>query len=135
MSDGTSPSPLWLKDLTAAAEEFEEQTAFQQALKEDFFAERMFVFTPKGDVIDLPVGATPVDFAYAIHSDIGNSMTSAKVNNKIAPFGSELKNGDIVEITTKKSAKPNRKWLEFAKTSGAKHHIRNMTNKQGELSV
>jgi len=130
MAGGVSSAPHWLKDLTAAAEDFEEQTAFHQALKEDFFAQRMFVFTPKGDVIDLPVGATPVDFAYAIHSDIGNSMASAKVNNKIAPFGSALKNGDIVEILTKKSAKPNRKWLEFAKTSGAKHHIKNAVNKQ-----
>lgn len=131
LGGSSSGTPHWLKDLTEAAEDFEEQAAFQKALKEDFFARRMFVFTPKGDVIDLPVGATPVDFAYAIHSDIGNSMVGAKVNNKITQLGSELHNGDIVEIMTKKSGKPNRKWLDFTKTSSAKHHIKNTLNKQG----
>lgn len=128
-----SETPHWLKDLTDAAKDFEEQVAFQRALKEDFFARRMFVFTPKGDVIDLPVGATPVDFAYAIHSDIGNTMVGAKVNGKIIQLSSELQNGDIVDIMTKKSGKPNRKWLEFAKTSSAKHHIKNMINKKGPV--
>jgi len=122
-------SPEWLKELNAAAEEFKSGKAFDQALREDFFAERMFVFTPKGDVIDLPVGATPIDFAYAVHSDIGNTMMGAKVNGKMIALHDPLHNGDIVEIQTKKSAKPNKKWLEHAKTSGAKHHIRNATNK------
>ena len=125
-------NPHWLKELTAAAEEFNGSTAFQQALKEDFFAERMFVFTPKGDVIDLPVGATAVDFAYAVHSDVGNTMTGAKVNGKIRALDEPLHNGDIIEILTKKSAKPNKKWLAFAKTSGAKHHIRNASNRDGK---
>jgi (p)ppGpp synthase/HD superfamily hydrolase len=89
----------------------------------------MFVFTPKGDVIDLPVGATPVDFAYTIHSDIGDMMAGAKVNGKMSQLGEPLKNGDIVEIVTKKSAVPNKKWIEFAKTSSAKHHIRNTLNR------
>ncbi|MDE2078951.1 MAG: bifunctional (p)ppGpp synthetase/guanosine-3',5'-bis(diphosphate) 3'-pyrophosphohydrolase [Patescibacteria group bacterium] len=126
----SASAPRWLQELNTAAEEFREESAFQKALRDDFFAERMFVFTPKGDVMDLPVGATPVDFAYAIHSDIGNTMTGAKVNGKIAPLASPLRNGDIVEILTKKSAKPNKKWLDFVKTSGAKHHIRNETNRQ-----
>jgi GTP pyrophosphokinase len=131
-SPGLSPSTTrWLKELTEAAENFQEQGAFQQALKEDFFAERMFVFTPKGDVIDLPVGATPIDFAYAIHSDLGDTMMGAKVNGKIMQLTGNLKNGDVVEVITRKSAKPNRKWLEVVKTSSAKHHIRDALNRLG----
>lgn len=124
-----APLPRWLSELNEAASVFREQNSFQKALKEDFFAERMFVFTPKGDVMDLPVGATTVDFAYAIHSDIGNTMTGAKVNGKLVQLSTELKNSDIVEIQTKKSALPNKKWLDFAKTSSAKHHIRNTINR------
>lgn len=125
-------NPRWLKELNTAAEEFSERKAFQEALKEDFFAERMFVFTPKGDVIDLPVGATAVDFAYAIHSDIGNRMAGAKANGKIIQLSDSLHNGDIVEILTKKNGKSNKKWLAYAKTSAAKHHIRNFTNKEAK---
>ena len=123
-------TPRWLEELTSAAEEFQEQKAFQEALREDFFAERMFIYTPKGDVIDLPVAATSVDFAYAIHSDIGDTMMGAKVNGKMTALDTPLRNGDIVEILTKKSAHPNKKWLEYAKTSTAKHHIRNALNSQ-----
>jgi GTP pyrophosphokinase len=125
----SAPMPRWLSELNEAATQFREQQAFQNALKEDFFAERMFVFTPKGDVIDLPKGATPIDFAYAIHSDIGDAIAGAIVNSKMVQLSRELKNGDIVEVVTKKNAKPNAKWLEYAKTSGAKHHIRNTLNK------
>ncbi len=123
-------APQWLKELTSAAEEFQEQNAFHEALKQDFFAERMFIYTPKGDVIDLPVGATTVDFAYTIHSDIGDRMMGAKVNGKMTALETRLKNGDMVEILTKKTAKPNKKWLEYAKTSTAKHHIRNALNRE-----
>lgn len=125
----SAPMPRWLSELNEAATQFREQQAFQDALKDDFFAERMFVFTPKGDVIDLPKGATPIDFAYAIHSDVGDSIAGALVNKKMVQLGRELKNGDIVEIVIKKNAKPNAKWLEYAKTSSAKHHIRNTLNK------
>ena len=111
--------------MNEAASVFREQKSFQKALKEDFFAERMFGFTPKGDVIDLPVGATPMDFAYAIHSGIGNTMVGAKVNGKLVQLTTELKNGNIVEILTRKNAHPNKKWIDHAKTSSAKHHIRN----------
>lgn len=127
--DSNAPLPRWLSELNEAANIFRERTSFQKALKEDFFAARMFVFTPKGDVIDLPVGATPVDFAYAIHSGIGNTMTGAKVNGKLVQLSTELKNGDIVEIVTKKNATPNKKWLDYAKTSSAKHHIKNTLNR------
>lgn len=97
---------------------------FSDAIKQDFFSSRIFVFTPNGDVVDLPVGATPIDFAYAIHSEIGNKMSGAKVNKKLVQLDTELKNGDRVEIETKKNAKPSKKWLDMTKTSVAKRHIR-----------
>lgn len=128
-SQTNAPLPRWLSELNEAANVFREQASFQKALKEDFFAERMFVFTPKGDVIDLPVGATPVDFAYNIHSDVGDTMVGAKVNGKLVQLSTELRNGNIVEILTKKNAHPNKKWIDFAKTSSAKHHIRNTLNR------
>jgi GTP pyrophosphokinase len=90
----------------------------------DFFSNRIFVFTPTGDVVDLPVGATPIDFAFAIHSEVGQHTFGAKVNRKLVQLDTELKNGDIVEIETRKSAKPSPKWLQFAKTSLARRRIR-----------
>jgi GTP pyrophosphokinase len=129
LEESASSAPGWLKELNDVAENFEEHAAFQKVLKEDFFAERMFTFTPQGDVIDLPVGATPIDFAYAIHSDIGNAMMGAKVNGKMTQLTALLRNGDIVEILTRKSARPNRKWLEYVKTSSAKHHIKTALHK------
>ncbi|MEK7531047.1 MAG: RelA/SpoT family protein [Patescibacteria group bacterium] len=118
-----APIPKWLTDLAKAVGDHPSKS-LDEALKEDFFAERMFAFTPKGDVVDLPVGATPVDFAYSIHSDIGDAMVGAKVNGKMMSIESSLHNGDKVEIITKKSGSPNKKWLEFAKTTSAKKHIR-----------
>jgi GTP pyrophosphokinase len=97
---------------------------FMDDLRRDFFTYRIFVFTPNGDVVDLPVGATPVDFAYTIHSEIGNQMAGAKVNNKLVALDTELRNGDIVEIETKKNARPTTKWLDIAKTSIAKRKIK-----------
>lgn len=99
-------------------------TEFMDVMRQDFFTNRIFVFTPIGDVVDLPVGATPIDFAYAIHSEIGNQIAGAKVNKKLVQLNTELRNGDIVEIETKKNAKPSKKWLDMAKTSLAKRHIR-----------
>ncbi len=97
---------------------------FMNAMRQDFFMNRIFVFTPNGDVVDLPVGATPIDFAYAIHSEIGNHIAGVKVNKKLVQLDTELKNGNIVEVETKKSAKPSKKWLDIARTSVAKRHIR-----------
>ena len=95
-----------------------------EGLKFDFFKNRIFVFTPKGDVIDLPEGACPVDFAYAVHTDIGNRCTAAKVNGKIAPLSHILKNGDVVEIIVDKNKKPSRDWLEFVRTGAARSRIK-----------
>jgi GTP pyrophosphokinase len=97
---------------------------FMNDMRQDFFTNRIFVFTPNGDVVDLPLGATPIDFAYAIHSEIGDHMAGVKVNKKLVQFDRELKNGDIVEVETKKNAKPTKKWIDIAKTSVAKRHIR-----------
>jgi len=96
-------------------------------IKKDFLSERIFIFTPKGDVIDLPVGASAIDFAYAIHSDIGNKMAGVKIDGKLSSLNTILKDREIVEIITNKSAKPKRKWLEYVKTSLAKKHIKNNT--------
>lgn len=95
-------------------------------IKQDFLSDRIFVFTPKGDVVDLPKEASPVDFAYSIHSDIGNKMSGVKINGKLSSIDSILHDGDIVEIVTNKNAKPNRKWLDGAKTSFAKKHIKQL---------
>lgn len=101
------------------------------ALKIDFFKDRIFVLTPKGDVVDLPDGATPIDFAYHIHSDIGDKMSGAKVNGKMVQFSHRLKSGDTVEILTQKNKRPTADWLDFAKTSLAKNRIRSFFRKEG----
>jgi len=132
MTDDDVSSPQWLRDLSKAEQEHPESSVFEDILKKDFFAERIFAFTPKGDVIDLPMEATPIDFAYSIHSDLGNTMVGAKVNGKLAAYETKLKNGDVVEIITKDSAKPNKKWLEVAKTVSAKSHIRSTLRKIDE---
>ena len=98
---------------------------FFNSLKIDFFKDRIFVLTPKGEAIDLPEGATPVDFAYAIHSDIGNQCAGAKINGKIVPLNTELQSGDAVEILIQKNKKPSENWLGFVKTNTAKDRIRN----------
>lgn len=126
---GTSPissteMPAWLSDLRDAHTSVEGSEEFLEGLKEDFFSHRVFVFTPMGDAIDLPYESTPVDFAYAIHSDLGDHMNGAKINGKLVSLDTKLRNGDRVEIMTRDSAHPTKKWLEYAKTSLAKRHIR-----------
>jgi len=116
--------PRWLTDLADAHASVAGTNDFVEGLKSDFFSHRVFVFTPTGDVIDLPIESTPADFAYAIHSDLGDHMQGAKVNGKLVSFETKLRNGDIVEIIRRDSAHPTKKWLEFVKTSVARKHIR-----------
>ena len=98
---------------------------FIHSLKVDMFADEVFVFTPRGDVINLPAGATPIDFAYNIHSAVGNHMVSAKVNGRIVPLNHRLQNGDVVEVTTSQSAHgPSRDWIKIARSSNARSKIR-----------
>jgi GTP pyrophosphokinase len=97
---------------------------FLDSMKLEFFRDRIFVITPKGDVIDLPARATPVDFAYRIHSEVGNTCVGAKINGQFAPLNHALQSGDMVEILTQKNKKPSRDWLGFVKTAGARDHIR-----------
>jgi GTP pyrophosphokinase len=118
--------PRWISQIgqTYDHDSDEPTSEFVADAKSDFFSNRIFVFTPIGDVVDLPVGATPIDFAYAIHSEVGDRTSAAKVNRKMVSLDTELRNGDIVEIETRKSAKPSQKWLDFAKTSLARRRIR-----------
>lgn len=114
----------WIKQLIDWQRTARESKEVLRDLQMDFFQDRVFTFTPKGDVIELPSEATPIDFAYAIHSDIGNHAFGAKVNNTFAALDSKLKNGDVVEIQTRKNSAPTQKWLTFAKTSLARKHIK-----------
>jgi len=136
-SIGKGPLPskklAWLDELKELHTVVKNPSRFIEQLRMDFFKDRIFVFSPKGDVIDLPEDATPVDFAYAIHSDIGQSMSSARINSKMASLGAKLHNGDIVEIVTSKSAKPTSKWLDFAKTNMARRKIRAYIAEHGGL--
>ena len=127
---GTEGKYEWVRRLLENQEGADAEE-YIHSLKVDMFADEVFVFTPNGDVQNLPAGATPIDFAYAIHSAVGNSMVGAKVNNRIVTFDHILKNGDIVEIMTSKSAKgPSRDWMKIAKSSEARSKIRQWFKKE-----
>ncbi len=114
----------WIRNLLETQEDSDAQD-FISNLKVDMFADEVFVFTPHGDVKSLPAGATPIDFAYSIHSAIGNRMTCAKVNGRIVPFSHVLQNGDVVEVITSNTSKgPSRDWLTIVKSSEARNKIR-----------
>ncbi len=113
----------WVKQLVSWQKEVVGSKEFLEALRFDALAHRIFVFSPKGDVYDLPQGATPVDFAYAVHSDLGNETKGAMVNGKMVPLDFKLKSGDMVEIIKKEGGKPSGKWLRFVVTSQARREI------------
>jgi GTP pyrophosphokinase len=116
----------WISDIESPRE-------FMEIFKTELDVEEIFVFTPKGDVKSLPKGSTPVDFAYYIHTDIGNTCVGAKVNSKIVRLDYELKSGDVCEIITKKNATPNKDWLNFVKSQRAKTKIRKFLREHGLL--
>lgn len=124
----------WVAQLRAWQENYADSEDFIESLKVDFFKHRIFAITPKGEVIDLPAGSTPVDFAYHIHTEIGNNCTGAKINGEIVPLNHELRSGDLVEILTQKNKKPSEDWLKFVKSSMARNHIKiNTRKKQSSL--
>lgn len=120
----------WVRQLQEWQKKTPGTKEFLDSLKIDFFKNRIFVFTPKGDVINLPEGATPVDFAYHIHSDIGNQCAGARVNGKIISLDQSLQNGDMVEILVQKNKKPSENWLSFVKTSYAYDRIKSALKKK-----
>ncbi|MDR2590077.1 MAG: bifunctional (p)ppGpp synthetase/guanosine-3',5'-bis(diphosphate) 3'-pyrophosphohydrolase [Oscillospiraceae bacterium] len=114
----------WVRRLLETQQDSDAQE-FMQALKVDMFADEVFVFTPRGDVVNLPIGSTPIDFAYSIHSEVGNTMTGAMVNSRMVPYTHVLNNGDIVKILTSNASKgPNRNWLDIVKSPEARNKIR-----------
>ncbi len=128
--DGEEKEFEWVRRLLEN-QQVTEAEDYIHSLKVDMFDDEVFVFTPKGRVISLPAGSTPIDFAYAIHSAVGNSMVGAKVNNRIASFDAQLKNGDIVEVLTSKAAKgPSRDWLKICKSNQARNKIKQWFKKE-----
>jgi GTP pyrophosphokinase len=118
----------WVQQLRTWQDHFSGQTTdaaeMLQAMKVDFFQHRIFAVSPRGDVVDLPAESTPVDFAYHVHTEIGDTCTGAKVNGALVPLDHKLKSGDVVQILTQKGKKPSEDWLRFAKTAIARDHIR-----------
>ncbi len=114
----------WLRQLLEWQQELKDSREFMDSVKVELFPEEVYVFTPQGDVKSFPSGATPIDFAYSIHSDIGHRCVGAKVNGKLAPLKYELKNGDIVEIITSPHHTPSKDWLKIVKSSRARNRIR-----------
>jgi guanosine-3',5'-bis(diphosphate) 3'-pyrophosphohydrolase len=121
----------WLRSLLEWQNDMRDSRMFMENLKLDLFESQVFIFSPKGDVFSLPASATPLDFAYQVHSGVGNHCVGAKVNGKIVPLDFGLKNGDIVEVlVNKSSARPSLDWLSIVKTSGAKHKIKQWFRKE-----
>nr|WP_330364379.1 bifunctional (p)ppGpp synthetase/guanosine-3',5'-bis(diphosphate) 3'-pyrophosphohydrolase [Peptoanaerobacter stomatis] len=121
----------WLRQIMDWQKEVSDPTEFMESLKIDLFANQVFVFTPKGDVIELPTDSTPIDLAYKIHTNVGNTCIGAKISGKIVPLDTKLKNGQIVEIMTSASSKgPSRDWINIVKSSHAKNKIRQWFKKE-----
>ncbi len=120
----------WVQQLRNWQKDFTDPEEFVQSLKIDFFKHRVFAITPKGEVIDLPAGSTPVDFAYQIHSEIGDHCVGAKVNDKMVPLDYQIQSGDLVDILVQKNKRPSESWLTFAKTASAKQHIRSVLKRE-----
>ena len=127
---GSESTYEWIRKLLESQQDADAEE-FVRTMKVDMFADEVFVFTPNGDVKSLPAGATPIDFAYSVHSAVGNQMTGAKVNGRLVPFDSVLQSGDIVEIITSKSAHgPSRDWMKICKSNEARNKIRQWFKKE-----
>ncbi|MGA8049700.1 MAG: bifunctional (p)ppGpp synthetase/guanosine-3',5'-bis(diphosphate) 3'-pyrophosphohydrolase [Burkholderiales bacterium] len=124
LSDLQKQTHLWLQSLLEIQNQSGDSAEFLENVKVDLFPDQVYVFTPKGKIMSLPRGATAVDFAYAVHTDIGNRCVAAKVNGELVPLRSELKNGDRVEIITASHAKPNPAWLQYVRTGKSRSNIR-----------
>lgn len=130
-ADGLDNKLYWLRQILDWQNDMRDSEEFIKSLKVDLFSDEIFVFTPKGEIVDLPSGATPIDFAYRIHSAVGNKCVGAKVNGRIVTLDAQLQTGDFVEIITQQNSKgPSRDWLKIVKTSQAKAKIRNFYKKE-----
>jgi len=126
----------WVQELAEIQKDILNRLSDLEEMKVDFLQSRIFVFTPKGDVIDLPEGASPIDFAYHIHTDIGNKCVGSIVNDKMVPLSTELKNGDVVDIQTDKNRKgPSGDWLNYVKTHTARYHIKSELKSQEKATL
>jgi len=128
VSDADDQRILWMRQLIEWVKDMQEPSEFMSTLKVDLYPEEVYAFTPKGKVLALPRGATPVDFAYAVHTEVGNQCIGAKVNGQIVPLRHRLTNGDVVEVLTQKGHVPSRDWLNFVRTSRARSKIRHHIN-------
>jgi GTP diphosphokinase / guanosine-3',5'-bis(diphosphate) 3'-diphosphatase len=128
--DGDDQRIAWMRQLIEWSQELEEPGEFLTTLKVDLAPVEVYAFTPKGRVMELPRGATPVDFAYAVHTEVGHQCVGARINGQMVPLRHEVANGDVVEILTQKGHRPNRDWLSFVKSSHAKSKIRHWINLQ-----
>jgi len=126
----------WAKELSKL-QELSSAKDFMSGLKEQLFDQQIFLFTPKGDILKMPIGSTPIDFAYRIHSDLGDHCVGARVNGRIVPINSALHTSDFVEVITNKASFPSRDWLRFIKTTQAKQHIRGYLREKeaGSLAI
>ncbi|MFQ5701765.1 MAG: RelA/SpoT family protein, partial [Acidobacteriota bacterium] len=120
----------WLQKIIESHKEVKDPREFMETVKVDLYPDEVYVFTPNGDVKPFPTGATVVDFAYAIHTEVGHHCTRARVNGRVVPLRTCLKSGDVVEIDTSPSQRPSRDWLTFVQTTHARHKIRNWLNAQ-----
>jgi len=126
----------WLRRLIEFQQNLKDPQEFLSTVKDDLFPEEVFVFTPKGDVLDFPVGSTPIDFAYRIHSQVGNHLTGARINGRMVPLRYRLRSGDTVEVLTSEKQNPGKDWLNFAVTARAKSRIRQwLRSQQSERSI
>ncbi|MFA5840394.1 MAG: bifunctional (p)ppGpp synthetase/guanosine-3',5'-bis(diphosphate) 3'-pyrophosphohydrolase [Candidatus Margulisiibacteriota bacterium] len=130
---GLDQKMSWFREMLEWQKELKDAQDFMESLKLGLIVDEIFVFTPKGDVFDLPVGAGPIDFAYRVHTEIGHRMVGAKVNGKIVPLDHSLQNGDIIEVLVGKKDDPSRDWMRLCRTASARVKIRNWLKKHGEL--